>query len=241
MVRLGAGERADMPGNNLRVSVSRRTFLKGIGLLSASAALAACSPTTSASRQSTSSLSSSAGSQASSPLLAIIHTNDTHGHDAAVKATDSEQGSFSMAAVAALKAEWEQKGYEVLLVDAGDATQGMPLVDTANGAPAIAFMNACGYDLMAVGNHEFDWGPGAVDANEKAANFPFLSANIMDKQTGKLRFAANKVVKLNDGTKIGFFGLTTPSTMTTAEQKDVANYTFLRDDDFFACAQAVYN
>ena len=225
-----------MSDSNLHVSISRRTFLKGVGLLSASAALAACSRTTSTSAQSASSLASSP--QASSPLLAIIHTNDTHGHDIAVKATDKEKGNFSLAAVAALKAEWKQKGYEVLLVDAGDATQGMPLVDTASGAPAIAFMNACGYDLMTVGNHEFDWGPDALYANAKAANFPFLSANLLDKQTGEVCFASNKVVELDSGVKIGFFGLTTPSTMTAAEPKDVANFTFLHDDEFYACAQS---
>ena len=225
-----------MSDSNLRVSISRRTFLKGVGLLSASAALAACSPATGTSAQSAS--TQSASSQASSPLLAIIHTNDTHGHDVAMEATADVKGNFSLAAVAALKAEWEQKGYEVLLVDAGDATQGMPLVDTSNGAPAIAFMNACGYDLMAVGNHEFDWGPDALAANVKAANFPFLSANVMDKETGKRHFDANKIVELGDGTKVGFFGLTTPSTMTTAEPKDVETFTFLNGDDFFACAQA---
>ena len=90
-------------------------------------------------------------------MVAIIHTNDTHGHDAEVKATDDSEGNFSMAAVASLKSEWEKKGYEVLLVDAGDATQGMPLVDSSKGASGITFMNACGYDLMTVGNHEFDW------------------------------------------------------------------------------------
>ncbi|MBR3158081.1 MAG: hypothetical protein IKF14_03150 [Atopobiaceae bacterium] len=112
------------------------------------------------------------------PLLAIIHTNDTHGHDVEVKSSDELEGNFSMATVAALKADWEAKGYEVVLVDAGDATQGTPLVDTTLGAPAIAFMNSCGYELMAVGNHEFDWGVDALVANEKQASFPYLSASL---------------------------------------------------------------
>lgn len=220
-----------MSDNTMRVMVTRRTFLKGVGLLSVSAALAACSRETGASSQAASS------QQASAPLLAIIHTNDTHGHDVAVAATDNDKGNFSMAAVAALKAEWEKKGYEVLLVDAGDATQGTPLVDTASGTPAMAFMNACGYDLMTVGNHEFDWGADALAANEKAAEFPFLSANVMDKQTGKPRFTANKVMTLADGTKVGFFGLTTPATMTVAKPEVVSGLDFLSGDDFFSCAK----
>ncbi|HAM15324.1 MAG TPA: multifunctional 2',3'-cyclic-nucleotide 2'-phosphodiesterase/5'-nucleotidase/3'-nucleotidase [Eggerthellaceae bacterium] len=220
-----------MGGSIMRPMVTRRNFLKGIGLLGASAALAACAPTQQGGGQSASS------SASASPLLAIIHTNDTHGHDVAVEGTADTKGNFSMAAVAALKAEWQQKGYDVLLVDAGDATQGMPIVDTVKGSSAIDFMNACGYDLMTVGNHDFDWGVDALAANEKAANFPFLSANVLDKQTGELRFTANKVVQLSDGTKVGLFGLTTPATATTSDPKNAAGFEFLRDDKLFQCAQ----
>ena len=215
----------------MKPMVTRRNFLKGVGLLSASAALAACSRTEQGGGQASSS------SAAATPLLAIIHTNDTHGHDVAVEASGDTKGNFSMAAVAALRDEWKQKGYDVLLVDAGDATQGMPLVDTVKGASAITFMNACGYELMTVGNHDFDWGVDELAANEKAANFPFLSANVLDKQTGKLRFTANKVVELTDGTKVGFFGLTTPATATTSNPKNAADFEFLRDDDLYKCAQ----
>ncbi|MDO5119532.1 MAG: bifunctional UDP-sugar hydrolase/5'-nucleotidase [Coriobacteriales bacterium] len=215
--------------NNLHPLVSRRTFLRGLGLMSASAALAACGQTTGAGQTTT---------EAPAPLLAIIHTNDTHGHDVAVEGTDDTEGNFSMAAVAALKTEWEKKGYEVLIVDAGDATQGMPLVDTTKGMPAMAFMNGCGYELMAVGNHEFDWGVEALAANEETANFPFLSANVVDKVTGEPRFVPNKIVELTDGTKVGFFGLTTPSTKTTTSPRNVEGFTFLSGDELIACAQA---
>lgn len=215
-----------MASQTLHPLITRRNFLKGVGLLSASAALAACSGP----QQSTSSATAS-------PLLAIIHTNDTHGHDVAVEANGDTKANFSMAAVAALKNEWKQKGYDVLLIDAGDATQGMPLVDTVKGSSAISFMNACGYDLMTVGNHEFDWGVDALAANEKAANFPFLSANVKDKKTGSLRFTANKIIELSDGTKVGFFGLTAPATATTSNPKNTADFEFLAENDLFQCAQ----
>lgn len=250
-----------MADSNMKVSITRRTFIKGVGLLSASAALAACSPmpgtggqsassaaqsaSASASGQSASSAAQSASAsgqsssaqQAPTPLLAIVYTNDTHGHDVAVEGTDDVAGNFSMAATAALKAEWEQKGYDVLLVDGGDATQGTPLVDNTYGAPAIAFMNACGYDLMTVGNHEFDWGTDALASNENAANFPFMSANVLDKETNKLRFVPNKIVDLTSGIKVGLFGLTTPSTITTARPAYVSKYTFLNGEELYKCAQ----
>ena len=217
---------------SMRTSVTRRYFLKGIGLLSASAALAACAQSSQDKEE------MHAGMETSAPLLAIIHTNDTHGHDVAVQGSGDTKGNFSMAAVPALKAEWEKKGYEVLLVDAGDALQGMPLVDNSKGSTAITFMNACGYDLMTVGNHEFDWGSELLAANEKAAKFPWLSANILDMQTGEPRFAAHKIMELADGTKVGFFGLTTPSAMSTSSPEVVGGFTFLKEDELYSCAEA---
>lgn len=219
-----------MEQGTTRAMVTRRIFIKGVGLASASAALVACAGTEQG---------QSKGEQSpeGAPFLAIIHTNDTHGHDVAVEGTKDEAGNISMAAVPALKAKWEKKGYEVLVVDAGDATQGMPLVDTNKGAAAIAFMNACGYQLMTVGNHEFDWGVEAIEANEKAAGFPFLSANVFDRKTGELRFVPNKVTELASGAKVGFFGLTTPSTMTTARPKVVGDFSFANGDDLIKIAK----
>jgi 5'-nucleotidase len=125
----------------------------------------------------------------------------------------------------------------VLLVDAGDATQGTPLVDVSDGASAIAFMNSCGYDAMAVGNHEFDWGLEKLAENRKQAKFPMLSANVFDKD-GKLLFEESKVFELSDGTKVGFFGLTTPSSMTSTLPEHVEGLTFSQDEGLFDCAQA---
>ena len=225
-------EQGDGAGNattdGLRVKVTRRHFLKGVGLLSTSAALAACAKPAEEQEE----------ADAPAPMFVIIHTNDTHGHDVEVEATEDSDGNFSMAAVAALKADWEKQGYDVLLVDAGDATQGMPLVDIKHGSTAVAFMNSCGYDLMTVGNHEFDWGPENLASIEEQADFPLLSANILLKDTKELRFTPNKVFELTDGTKVGFFGLTTPSTRSLTSPKKVESFIFLQDEEFYACAQA---
>ena len=217
----------------MSVQITRRYFVKGLGLLAASAALG---PMWGCASQ-VSSQSSSSVSQASSPMLAIIHTNDSHGHDVEVKATDDNSGNFSMAAVAQLKADWEAKGYDVLLVDAGDATQGMPLVDQSNGATAITFMNSCGYDLMTVGNHEFDRGDDNIASFEQEAQFPLISANVLLAETGELRFTPSKTFDLSDGTKVGIFGLTTPATMTNAKPVYTEKFRFLAGDDLFDCAR----
>lgn len=214
--------------NTIHTHITRRFFLRGIGLLSATAALAACAKQPDA----------DTAVDNPTPLLAIIHTNDTHGHDVEVPSAEDVEGNFSMAAIPALKAEWEAKGYEVLIVDAGDATQGMPLVDTSLGQSAIAFMNSCEYELMTLGNHEFDWGVENLEANRKQASFPMLSANILSKESQEPAFDTNKICELSDGTKIGFFGLTTPSTMSSTSPKNVESFSFLQGDELYACAQA---
>ena len=221
----GSGGVTDSP----RVKVTRRYFLKGMGLMGMSAALAACSNP--AEKQ-------AEEAETPAPMLVIIHTNDTHGHDVEVESSEDVDGNFSMAAVAALKDDWEAQGYDVLLMDAGDATQGMPLVDVRYGSTAIAFMNSCGYDCMAVGNHEFDWGPDNLAEVEKQADFPLLSANILNKGTSELRFTPNKVFELTDGNKVGVFGLTTPQTLTSTNPRNVADLTFLQYAELHACAQA---
>ena len=213
--------------------ITRRYFVKGLGLLSASAALTSCS----SGAETTDTTISAESEEPTGPLVAIVYTNDTHGHDMEVEATDENAGNFSMAAVPALVKDYKSKGYEVLLFDCGDANQGMPLVDNSAGDTAFDFMNACNYQLMTLGNHEFDHGPDQIDSYEKKANFPLISANVLLKETGERRFEAHKVFDLDCGIKIGVFGLTTPSTVTVTSPKSIAPYSFLDHEDLYACAR----
>jgi len=253
-----ANERIGTMAENVKKWVSRREFVRDAGIAAgvlAAGALAGCSSATTggttsgsastgksassatASTASSGTASSAAATTLSSPL-AIIHTNDTHGYDIETAPTDSTAGNFSMAAVPALKASYEAKGYQVILIDAGDAIQDTPLVDQSQGATAIEFMNACGYQLMALGNHEFDWGIDNLNSLHAQANFPFLSANVIDDATGAPLVDADAIIALDDGTKVGFFGLTTPTTQTLTNPARIAGLTFLSDDDLYACAQA---
>ena len=79
--------------------------------------------------------------------VVIYHTNDMHG------ALEEGSGKFSIAQTAALKENTEH----AFLVDAGDATQGVPLASITKGKDVIRLMNMAGYDAMCLGNHEFDY------------------------------------------------------------------------------------
>ena len=164
--------------------------------------------------------------------LVVIHTNDTHGHDVAVEGT-----TIGTAGVAALKKDFEAAGAKVLLVSAGDFSQGTTLVSLDKGASAVAFMNAAGYDAATLGNHEFDYKMDALKANVAAAKFPILAADIVDTATKKALFGDNTTFDTPIG-KVGVFGLDTPETMTKAHPDNVKGLTFYQGDELVKCAQA---
>lgn len=155
--------------------------------------------------------------------IVILHTNDVHG------AIDG------YAKVAALKAEYEAKGAEVLLMDAGDYIQGTTSVSVSKGATAVKLMNLAGYDLATLGNHEFDYGMDNLQTILEKAEFGVVAANI--QLNGKAAFDANKVFELADGTKVGVFGLATPETATKANPAMIKGVTFLAGDELYACAE----
>lgn len=175
--------------------------------------------------------------QPAAAKLAIVHTNDVHGYDIAAEPTDSAPGVIGLAAVPQLVKDYESQGYEVLLLDAGDAIQDTSLVNLSHGATAIDFMNTAGYQAMALGNHEFDWGADNLEALRNSAKFPFLSANVIVESTGKPLVDPHAVFTMKSGLKVGVFALTTVETKTKSNPKNVVGLTFLAGEDMYRCAQ----
>ena len=157
----------------------------------------------------------------------ILHSNDVHG------AIDL------YAAMASLKADYEAQGAEVILADAGDYSQGTVYVSVNKGADAVTMMNATGYDVATIGNHEFDYGYAQLAENMKAAKFKVLCADVLGAD-GKTIFDANTIIE-KGGVKIGFFGLETPEAQTKANPKLIEGLKFLAGKDgkeLYACAAA---
>ena len=157
----------------------------------------------------------------------ILHSNDVHG------AIDL------YAAIAALKADYEAQGAEVILADAGDYSQGTVYVSVNKGADAVTMMNATGYDVVTLGNHEFDYGYAQLVENMKAAKFQVLCADVLGAD-GKTIYDANTIIE-KGGVKIGFFGLETPEAQTKANPKLIQGLKFLAGADgkeLYNCAAA---
>ncbi|MGD8524470.1 MAG: metallophosphoesterase, partial [Desulfobacterales bacterium] len=142
--------------------------------------------------------------------LTILHTNDHHGHF-----WKNRHGEGGFAArktlVDQIRKEVKSAGGHVLLLSAGDINTGMPESDLLDAEPDFKAMSAIGYDAMALGNHEFDKPLDVLMKQKQWATFPFLSANTVEKSTGKPLFDDFKIWDF-DGLKVAVIGLTTPDT-----------------------------
>ncbi len=147
----------------------------------------------------------------------ILHSNDVHG------------AITGYACIAALKTDYESRGAEVILVDAGDYSQGTTNVSTTKGADAVAMMNAAGYDVVTIGNHEFDYGYEQLMDNMSKAEFKVVCADVFDAD-GTTIFDANYTYTTKSGVKVGFFGLETPEAQTKVNPALIKGLTFATDD-----------
>ncbi len=156
--------------------------------------------------------------------LSLMHTNDTH--------AQLDNVAKRVTAVKEVRA----KKPSALLIDAGDVFSGTLYFNEFKGQADLEFMNLMKYDMMTFGNHEFDLGSSDTGHKEladfiKGAKFPFVSSNVnfskddsfdglfsdlisSDPKNGKIY---SGMVRVIDGEKVGFFGL------TTADTKDISS------------------
>ena len=155
--------------------------------------------------------------------IAILYTNDVHTYIDKVLSYD---------VIAGVKAELAAQGYEVLLIDAGDHAQGTAYGSMDKGETIIKLMNAAGYDLATLGNHEFDYGmDGAMNLIEWA-EFPYVSCNFYHEEAGVKGEAvlAPYATFAFEGQTIAFVGITTPESFTKSTpayfQDEAGNYIY---------------
>ncbi|WP_053178174.1 bifunctional metallophosphatase/5'-nucleotidase [Peribacillus loiseleuriae] len=165
-----------------------------------------------------------------------MHTNDTHAH--------LDNVAKRVTAVKEVRAEKPQ----ALLIDAGDVFSGTLYFNEFKGQADLTFMNLMKYDVMTFGNHEFDLGSSkeghkALADFIKGAKFPFVSSNVdfskdenftglfsdlisSKPENGKVY---NGIIKVINGEKVGFFGLTTEETKDIASPEKVEFKNYLEE------------
>ncbi|UXU57687.1 5'-nucleotidase C-terminal domain-containing protein [Staphylococcus agnetis] len=144
----------------------------------------------------------------------ILHTNDIHG-----RLVEEEGRVIGMAKTKTIKDQHQPD----LMLDAGDAFQGLPLSNQSKGEEMAKAMNAVGYDAMVAGNHEFDFGYDQLKKLESMLNFPILSSNVY--KDGKLAFKPSTIIEKN-GVRYGIIGVTTPETKTKTSPTGIKGVTF---------------
>ena len=155
--------------------------------------------------------------------IAILYTNDVHTYI---------DNPLSYDVIAGIKAELEKEYDYVLLVDAGDAVQGTAYGSMDKGATIVKLMNAAGYDLATLGNHEFDYGMDGTMNVIDWAEYPYTSCNFYHEKDGvKGDTVLKPYVMVECGAdKVAFVGITTPESFTKSTpayfQDETGNYIY---------------
>ncbi len=131
--------------------------------------------------------------------VAVLFTNDVHCH------YDRDIGYDGLMLY---KKELEQRYAGVLLVDAGDAIQGAPLGAISGGEEPICLMNAVGYDVATLGNHEFDFGFDVLDRLQEELNCGYICANFCTADREPV-YAPYKIIE-SGGMRVAFISADTP-------------------------------
>ncbi|MBN2875030.1 MAG: metallophosphoesterase, partial [Spirochaetales bacterium] len=156
--------------------------------------------------------------------IAVLHTNDTHGHPIAF---DNYPGvaMAGMPAIATFIKQVRAEFANVLYLDAGDYNTGRPESNFFKAEPDILGFNLLGVDAVTLGNHEFDNELPVLESQKALAEFPMLSANVKTKD-GKYVADQPYVIKTFEGVKVGIFGLTTKETETVGNPAIVKDLVF---------------
>ena len=160
--------------------------------------------------------------------LVIFHTADIHGGVSARPARwHSADPNRLIGGFAALSRVIQRESGAYALLDSGDIFQGTPEGNITKGSIVISAMNRLGYDAMAIGNHEYDYGENNLRSLKVQARFPFLASNIFNKRNGKLVDYALPAVVLHIGNvRVGVIGIATQTTRTSTLPANVAHLDF---------------
>ena len=194
----------------------------------------------------TAAVAAAVAAQCFAARVTVLHTNDTHAH--------IDDGNVAFSDIASEKARLAASGENVILADAGDYVQGTALGGFDEGRSVIDIMNAAGYDVATLGNHEFDYGIGAMFRNVARAKFRTVCCNFVKKASADdcgARVFPSYAVVTSGTVRVAFVGVTTPTTLVSAKPSTFLDptgawreYDFIageRGDALYAAVQSAVN
>jgi 5'-nucleotidase / UDP-sugar diphosphatase len=178
--------------------------------------------------------------------VTILHTNDFHGRYRAVELSRGSAtaqtgdpgrswyeferagraGGFPALATAVKRIREERGADNVILVDGGDTFSDDLLGNLTRGETVIRLMNTLGYQLMALGNHDFDYGSERTKELQEMASFPMRAANVVVRETGQPFLGDPTLVVEAGGVRAGFLTLGYHNTDKTGNRDNYASLAF---------------
>lgn len=154
-------------------------------------------------------------------VIDILTVNDFHGN---VKESGKNVG---MAKMVGYVIDQRAVNPNTFVVSGGDSYQGSALSNLTYGAPVSEMYKGMGVIASSVGNHEFDWGVERINKWSKDGGFPFLAANIVEKESGEpVSWAQPYLIQEMGGIKVAFIGLTTVETAVATKAENIASLKF---------------
>lgn len=162
---------------------------------------------------------------AESFVLTVLHTNDVHGRVVSFDDGDLGENVGGYARRATIVQRIRAENPHTLLLDAGDMFTGTALSAIFKGEPDVLAALLVGYDALAIGNHEFDFGQDVLKGYVDYLPIPMLGANIV--YADGTPFAPGHVVFEINGARVLVLGLVTTTTYTSTHPKNVVGLDFL--------------
>ena len=111
--------------------------------------------------------------------VVILHTNDTHSQIEPIPNGKRDGNHAGYARRLGAIMQERAMNPELILVDAGDFSQGTPYFNFYHGRVEVDALNRMGYDAITLGNHEFDYGVDTLAAVLQNASFAVVCANLI--------------------------------------------------------------
>lgn len=154
--------------------------------------------------------------QKSSVKIKVIETGDVHGRFFPLDIITGKRIFGTMACVSNyVKRQRADYGDNLILLDNGDITEGLPInyywnfINTNEENIAASVVNYLKYDAQGVGNHELENGHACYDKWAKEVKCPVICANIINTETNEPYFKPYTIIE-KQGVKVAVLGLTTP-------------------------------